>query len=228
MFKVIRPLEEPAELKTKGYNCGEVVHALWDMCKRKCYLCETLNPDAPEIEHKEPHENKDEDLKFDWNNLFYSCRRCNSIKGTKHKNILDVAQVDPITKIIWNMAPSHYSDVTFEKVDKKCKDKTVDDTIKLLERCFNETGTAFRSITRAALIEKIEVCHAHFLEQSLKIRDINSDPDDIDKARKQLKVMLQDNYPYSAFWRWRFLRDPVLMKEHSDLIPEYAELSPCK
>ncbi len=228
MFKVIRPLEEPPELKTKGYNCDEVVHALWKICHRKCYLCETMNPDAPEIEHKEPHENKDEDLKVDWNNLFYSCRRCNSIKGTKHKNILDVAQVDPITKIIWNMAPSNYSDVTFEKVDKNCNDKAVDNTIKLLERCFNETGTAFRGITREALIEKIEIKLQHFLKQAYKIRHEDSDEDDIEKARKQLKVMLQNEYPYSAFWRWRFLRDPVLMRDHSDLLPEYVTLSPCK
>ncbi|WP_241909575.1 hypothetical protein [Vibrio splendidus] len=133
-----------------------------------------------------------------------------------------------MTKIIWNMAPSYYSDVTFEKVDKKSKDKTIEDTIKLLERCFNETGTAFRGITRAALFEKIEECHAHFLKQSLVFRNINSDEEDIEKARKQLKVMLQDKYPYSAFWRWRFLRDPRLMKEHSDLLPEYKDLSPCK
>lgn len=175
MFKITRPQEEPTSLKKKGYNCDEVVTALWKMCNQKCYLCETLNPDAPEIEHKEPHENKDKDLKLDWNNLFYSCRRCNSIKGTKHKNILDVAEIDPITRIIWNMAPSNYSDVTFEKVDKDCNDEIVNNTIALLKRCFNEIGTASRGITRAALIEKIDKRLAHFLEQALKIRDINAE-----------------------------------------------------
>lgn len=227
MFKVDRPLEEPTSLKKKGYNSYDVVMALWEMCHKKCYLCETKNPDAPEIEHKEPHENKDEDLKIDWNNLFYSCRRCNSIKGTKHKDIIDSAQVDPITKIIWNIPVSNYSDVTFEKVDNNDEDDSVDNTIELLKRCFNETGTAPRGITRAALVEKIEKKLNHYLRQTLTLRDEDSDEDDIDKARKKLKVMLQSNYPYSAFWRWRFLRDPVLMKDHSDLLPEYKRLSPC-
>ncbi|MBT2917019.1 hypothetical protein AA407_22235, partial [Vibrio anguillarum] len=99
---------------------------------------------------------------------------------------------------------------------------------KLLERCFNETGTAFRGITREALIEKVEIKLQHFLKQAYKIRHEDSDEDDIEKARKQLKVMLQNEYPYSAFWRWRFLRDPVLMRGHSDLLPEYVTLSPCK
>lgn len=228
MFKVIRPKEGPETLKTKGYNSRDVVVALWKMCYKKCYLCETLNPDAPEIEHQEPHEGKNEDLKRDWNNLFYACRRCNNIKGSRHKNILDVARIDPITRIIWNIPPSNYSDVTFEKVDKKCTDEVVNNTIELLDRCFNEAGTATRSITRTALVEKIEAKLAHFLVQAQKIRDEDSDEDDIEKARKQLRVMLQSKYPYSAFWRWRFLRDPVLMRDHEDLLPEYAELSPCK
>lgn len=226
MFKVDRPKTEPASLKKQGYNSDDVVMALWNMCHKKCYLCETKNPDAPEIEHKEPHENKNKSLKLDWNNLFYSCRRCNSIKGKKYKGIIDSAHVDPITKLIWNIPVSNHSDITFEKVDKNSQDDTVAQTILLLERCFNEVGTASRAITRAELVCKINKKLNNFLSQTFVLYEEDSDEDEIKKARDKLKVMLQSNYPYSAFWRWRFLREPMLMGSHSDLLPEYKKLSP--
>ena len=88
MFNVIRPVEAPAALARGEYNTHEVVKVLNNMFFGKCYLCERGSIEDVEVEHFEPHMG-DEALKFDWHNLFYSCSRCNGIKSSKHKNLLD-------------------------------------------------------------------------------------------------------------------------------------------
>lgn len=94
MFKVDRPLEAPQCTKKTGYNTVEIVEILHEIFQGKCYLCEKDNLHDPEIEHFVPHE-KDDELKYDWQNLFYACGRCNSIKGATHTNLLNcTADVD--------------------------------------------------------------------------------------------------------------------------------------
>lgn len=64
----------------------------------KCYLCEIDQLQSVEVKHLKSHHNgKDRDRMFDWNNLFYSCSHCNSVKNKKKYEdcILDCCQVDP-------------------------------------------------------------------------------------------------------------------------------------
>ncbi|MCP5046806.1 MAG: HNH endonuclease, partial [bacterium] len=56
--------------------------------KNKCYICEYKEPPSINIEHFLPHRG-DKDLKFDWDNLFWSCAHCNNTKGDKFDNILN-------------------------------------------------------------------------------------------------------------------------------------------
>ncbi len=52
----------------------------------KCYICENQGI-FWKIEHFKPHKNgKDLDLKYDWNNLFYSCGYCNSKKSSNYND----------------------------------------------------------------------------------------------------------------------------------------------
>ena len=54
----------------------------------KCYICEEREPSTINVEHFIPHKGNKE-LKFDWNNLFYSCGHCNNIKHAKYDDILN-------------------------------------------------------------------------------------------------------------------------------------------
>jgi len=74
MFFVNRDPQLPNSLsKTiKDYRTEEVITKLNEMFFGKCYLCEKDNISDIEVEHLIPHKNN-ENLKYDWNNLFYSC-----------------------------------------------------------------------------------------------------------------------------------------------------------
>lgn len=64
---------ETEKAKAYGdYKCKNVLERIKTDFKNKCYLCEYKEPVAINVEHFRPHEG-DKDLKFDWNNLFWSC-----------------------------------------------------------------------------------------------------------------------------------------------------------
>lgn len=77
--------------KTKAdgkYDKPDVVERLKKDFNNKCYICEINDLQDPQIEHLKPRsvgrdiEQKLE-IKFDWNNLFWSCGHCNGIKNQK-------------------------------------------------------------------------------------------------------------------------------------------------
>ncbi len=88
MFSVVRPSNFPKSLtkSTKDYRAADVVEELQDIFFAKCYLCERKGFPDVNIEHRDPHL-KNETKKYDWHNLFYSCVRCNNIKGDTNINI---------------------------------------------------------------------------------------------------------------------------------------------
>jgi hypothetical protein len=75
-------LMRQSRLASGSYNTPEVCAGLETMFYNKCYLCE-MKPVLPiDIDHLLPHRgNADVGRKFDWNNLFLSCTRCNRIKN---------------------------------------------------------------------------------------------------------------------------------------------------
>lgn len=82
-----------------GYNKREVNEALIEMFRGKCYICENKDGiSSYQIEHLIPHRGNLE-LKYDWNNLFWSCAHCNNIKNARYEPILDCSQVEVDKKI---------------------------------------------------------------------------------------------------------------------------------
>ncbi|MCX9063931.1 hypothetical protein NLN94_23905, partial [Citrobacter portucalensis] len=80
MFNVIRTLPAPTSLEAQRKYDGEDVYTALEECfHKKCYICETKNPLDINIEHFNPHMG-DIEKKFNWNNLYLSCSRCNNIK----------------------------------------------------------------------------------------------------------------------------------------------------
>ena len=85
-------LKEKSKARGK-YNTSEVIEALQEIFYGKCYICENKKVTSWEVEHLRPH-GGNLDLKFDWNNLFWSCSHCNHIKGTSYTPILDCTKIE--------------------------------------------------------------------------------------------------------------------------------------
>ena len=80
MVRVKRSMPAPESLEIEknkasgSYEKTDVVERLRKDFHNKCYICEMDNLQDPQVEHLRPHFNgKNIDLKFDWNNLFWSC-----------------------------------------------------------------------------------------------------------------------------------------------------------
>ena len=75
------------------YKCGDVLPRLKKDFKNKCYICEQKEPTSINVEHFIPHKG-DSELKFSWDNLFWSCAHCNNIKSDKYNNILNCTDIN--------------------------------------------------------------------------------------------------------------------------------------
>lgn len=104
MVKIERSYPAPGSLaegalKHSGrYDRQDVIERLKKDFHDKCYICEMKGLQDPNVEHLLPHKNgKYPERKYDWNNLFWSCGRCNGIKenGRYDEGILDCCKYDP-------------------------------------------------------------------------------------------------------------------------------------
>jgi uncharacterized protein (TIGR02646 family) len=204
MFNVIRP--QPGPDCSKDYRSKEVVNALRTMFHGKCYLCENEVSD-PEIDHFIPHEGN-ANKKFDWNNLYYSCPRCNSIKGTE-RELLDCCDtsidVFSAVKCLCPSVPDHDIIVEAQNTDAKAQN-----TAALLKNCYNANNTGIRGISRAYLHEKIFGYYCRFLMHRIILKNEDSLPSESDAAIEHLKNMRKDLYPFSVFWKWHISSDSVI------------------
>jgi len=210
VFKVVRLGKAPTCLISKKYNDPEVVKHLREMFHDKCYLCEQTDLSAPEIEHFEPHEG-DDTLKYDWNNLYLACSRCNSIKSHTHKNILDCCsdEIDVFRSIKCLPPISPNEPIQISAEDHK-EDQRVINTVALLHKCFNEENTALRGITREVLIEKLFDHYTELLNHRRTIVDKRKTEEEKKQAQARIEVMIKGNFEFSAFWRWYVLTDKKL------------------
>lgn len=88
-----------AKKSGKSYNTPEVNAALAEMFCGKCYICENKDGISSfQIEHLVPHCGNEE-LKYDWNNLFWACAHCNNIKNANYGTILDCTKTEVDRKI---------------------------------------------------------------------------------------------------------------------------------
>ena len=212
MFRTIRPTEIPASLTatSKKYNSPEVIEKLENMFHGKCYLCERDRISDINVEHLQPHKGQDDALKYDWNNLFLSCTRCNGIKSGK-ENIIDctVYDVDNLIEII----PPH-GDLSEIIVREGLNPSKIDisDTVKLVYDCYNDRSTGIKEISKINLSQSIIKHYTTFLSIRFKLLNNHEPLTQMEKMIEvdRLKIMCADNYPFSAFWKWLVYRDSQL------------------
>jgi hypothetical protein len=172
----------------------------------KCYLCEDEVSD-PVVEHFIPHEG-DITKEYDWNNLYYSCHRCNNIKGTA-KELLDCCDpsVDVLCAIKCLFPGVPGNNVIVEPQDNSVKTKN---TAYLLDKCYNENNTGIRGISREALHEKLFDKYCDFINYRRTLKNKDSLASEKDNAKEHLKNMMEVSYPFSVFWHWHIISDPLL------------------
>jgi hypothetical protein len=210
VFRVVRNPIVPQSLLSANpsYQTQEVVKELQKMFHGKCYLCEKGNVDTVEVEHLIPHKD-DSTLKYDWNNLFYSCRRCNSIKSTR-PNIVDITKYDVDRLIELQPPDSDTGDV--KVVGHNDNSFDLSSTLQLLNDCYNDARTSYREISKTELLRDIMYYQTIFLQLRFDLlhpsRPLTKSQKD--ELLESISAMCKDNYPYSAFWKWAVFKDSRL------------------
>lgn len=157
MVKVDRTPTPPPSLaveksKASGsYCCDDVVQQLTIDFNNKCYICE-FKPSDVEVEHLRPHHGGIErELKYDWNNLFLSCRHCNNLKNNiKYDgNIIDCTTDDPETHISFKLTEN---DVNIKELDNDFKSLR---TAELIYEVFNKKNTGIRIYASSYRLQKL-------------------------------------------------------------------------
>ena len=212
MIKIERTPTPPASLaieknKNSGsYRNPDVIALLRRDFHDKCYICELNELQSVEVEHLKPHHG-DKELKFDWNNLFYSCAHCNSVKNTPQYDnaILDCCLVDPEEVLLQKLENGHVVVVPL------VEDKKVSMTAQLVTECFEKSNTGIRLIeceTRVNALRKT----MNLLYKTLA---------DYEKSRNKrslniLHGMLDREYKFAAFTR-------NYVREHLEQYPYLEE-----
>ena len=151
MVKIERTPTPPPSLaiesqKTMGsYHEADVTELLKRDFHDKCYICELKNLTDVQVEHLRPHHGRTiKERVFDWNNLFYSCPHCNSMKNASKYDgrILDCCVVDPEQYLAQIFSEG---EVTVLPLDENA-DETVRMTADLIQSCFAKDSTGLRTI----------------------------------------------------------------------------------
>ena len=125
-----------AKEKGSTYNTEEVNAALNEIFHGKCYICEGKDITSCQIEHFIPHR-KDMELKYDWNNLFWSCAHCNNIKLDKYEPILDCTKV-AVDELIAFRKKGYFGTEERLVFEPQAEGEAINNTIQLLQDAYYE------------------------------------------------------------------------------------------
>lgn len=209
MFNVVRPTTVPVSLsKKQSYSEKDVIESLEKAFHSKCYICETKEPLALNVEHFEAHQGCKE-KKFDWNNLFYSCARCNNFKRHTYDDILNCTDLSLNALMLIRHIPpmTPYSDIIIEAMDEN--PKTIR-TAELIHRVFNEDDTGNKSVVRVQLRKRVYKRYAKVIQHINTYIDEDELKDSKERAMQHLKELMDVKQEYSAFLRWPILESPEL------------------
>jgi uncharacterized protein (TIGR02646 family) len=218
VFNTIRTPQAPASLsQMKSWSEADVVQELRIMFHDKCYICETSEPLSLNVEHFDAHQNDNKKM-FDWNNLFYSCARCNNIKRHYFNNLINCTdeKVDALRKIRHAPPATPYTkSVIIEPMDGDIK--TIE-TASLISKIFNDDNTANKEVTGAYLRKRVYKQYAKLMKFINVYIDDESLPRQRDEALEKMRYMMKKTHEYSAFLRWAALDAPELLELVEDAI----------
>ncbi|MEG1411153.1 MAG: HNH endonuclease [Terrisporobacter sp.] len=202
--------------KSGKHNLEDVIQQLEHDFKKKCYLCETKTTSF-EVEHLKSHQG-DIKLKFDWNNLFLSCRHCNNSKSTSFDNILDCTKEDVEKEIRYRIDLTYIANV---EITTTSEDERVKKIVELLEKCFNGENTPTKTLDSKNIKRKIVKEVKDFLECINDYIDAKEydEEDEIPELEKSIKRHLNNNSEYVSFKRCIIKYNPDLKQLFGQYIP---------
>lgn len=201
MVKVERCPVAPASLaretgkKNGSYREEDVLDQLAHDFNDKCYICEIKPVQDPQVEHRLPHHQKSiPERVFDWNNLFYSCPHCNSVKNSPRydEGIIDCCVRDPEELLTHHLVENHVEVTVKVETDMEAV-RTAD----LIEEVFNSTSTGIRKIASQVRMRKLQETMNAFYSQ---LECYQNNPDDKTAAR-MLNALLSRASIFSGFTR---------------------------
>ena len=211
MFNVTRSPDAPESLaERKSYAGEDVLNKLREMFYDKCYLCEIKDPTSINVEHLDAHQG-DLDKKFDWNNLYYVCGRCNNIKLAKYNNLLDCADANTdVFRAIKHLPPHtpYQSKILIKAMREDDKTK---ETAKLLDEIFNTEKTINKKITGKYLRKQVFQKYNKFLGLVNDYFNDELPQERKDEALERLQMLVLKKQEFSAFIRWLVLEDDYLL-----------------
>ncbi|MBR2041140.1 MAG: HNH endonuclease [Oscillospiraceae bacterium] len=213
MIKVNRTANSPESLKKRSGSCyreKDVVLQLEKDFNDKCYICEQKDLQSIDVEHLIPHKGN-VDLKYDWNNLFYCCSHCNSVKNQEiyEGKILDCCKVDPEGLLAHSIENGV---VIVKPLDEATTNETVLKTAQLITECFEKTNTGIRIVESKNMKRSLnETMHVFY--RTLTDYKHSKSKDDFE----QLETMLSLTYKFAGFTRY-------YVRSH---LADYPELEKC-
>lgn len=122
------------------YNDAAVVEQIRDDFFVLCYICEDFTPRHFEVDHFYPQKHFSE-LENSWDNLFYSCQKCNKIRP-KNINTTGNEVLNNCTDDVENIITIYYdSDSNKVRIRSDKTSRNVKNTIDLLNKIYNGIDT---------------------------------------------------------------------------------------
>lgn len=172
MVKILKRPTPPKPIKNENdYRSDPNFNAIFEDCFGKCYICENGKATTLNIEHIVPHKD-DNNLKFDWNNLFLSCGHCNNTKLVKYTNIINPAKLDPEEFIELSLVTENLIEKVI--INPLSNDPATLETADLLEHVYNKGNTAMKKVENSNLRNIISRCIRKFL---IYIKNYKEEPD---------------------------------------------------
>lgn len=189
---------EEAKASNKSYNTPEVNAALMEMFHGKCYICENKEGISSfQIEHLKPHKG-DTALKYDWENLFWSCAHCNNIKNAKYDPILDCTKVDVDQKIAFRKEGYFGKDEKFQFIPLE-EGEEIQNTVALLYEVYYGS-TPQKKIEAANIRKALRRSLSDF--KNLVREYYEAEGYDKEDLKYLIRKELGQGSPFAAFKRW--------------------------
>lgn len=213
-FEKSQPAPDCLELekaKANGdYKCSDVLDRIRNDFKNKCYICEYKEPVAINVEHFRPHEG-DKDLKFDWNNLFWSCSHCNNTKLASYQNILNCTDFshDVENKLKYIFKPFPFESVQILELDNSAETLMTRDLLTAVYNGTTKLKTIESANLRNKLLEEIMDFQRLLCEY---FRDTNTQ-EDKDLFLIRIRGHIHRGSNFTSFKRWIILENQKLKDE---------------
>jgi len=210
MFNIVRKYPAPLSLASKvRYDSDDVLLDLKEIFFNKCYLCESKDPQSVNVEHFDPHQG-DVNKKFNWDNLFFACARCNNIKLAKFKNIINCSDPNTSAWQLIKLLPPRSPGGNVEVFAMNANASTLE-TRRLLDDIYNsEEKSMNKRMTARYLRKSIYAKVRRFLDYAERYYNDETPAENRREALATMKEMMLSKQEFSAFLRWITMDDKDL------------------